>query len=223
MAFHELKNSDPGDIDDLLGKVETSFDMHFADNELAHIETFGELCDHIANKIQLINSNECTTQQAFYKIREAISNILKSDKSTIDTKTSLSIIFPKQTRKRQIRELYKELNINLNLLRPHHFFTSILIAALLISLLVIFFDWKFGLSIFGATIIASIISARLGNELGELTVGDIAKQITREHYTLIRRNPNTFNKNEIEGILKDMFAHGLGLDKSELRRDATFI
>ena len=59
MTDYELKNIDPDDISDLLVKVEKSFDIKFGDTELMHISTFGELCDHIANKIQLDNSNAC--------------------------------------------------------------------------------------------------------------------------------------------------------------------
>ena len=56
----ELKNTDPEDIEDLLVKVETSFGISFAENELAHIKTFGELSDHVSDKIQLDKSDDCT-------------------------------------------------------------------------------------------------------------------------------------------------------------------
>src|SRR5690606_561095 len=98
MTDYELKNIDPDDISDLLVKVETSFDIKFVSDELVHITTFGQLCDHIANKIQLDNSDDCTSQQAFYKIRDAISSTLQIDKKTITTNFSLIDIFPRKNR-----------------------------------------------------------------------------------------------------------------------------
>jgi len=41
MTNYELKNIDSEDIEDLLLKVETSFDIKFLDEELVHITTFG--------------------------------------------------------------------------------------------------------------------------------------------------------------------------------------
>ncbi len=46
---------------------------------------------------------------------------------------------------------------------------------------------------------------------------------TRENYLKSRRNPNTFNKNEIEKVLTDWFSNDLDLDKSKLTRDAKFV
>ncbi|MDR2271052.1 MAG: hypothetical protein LBF27_09125 [Sphingobacterium sp.] len=89
MADDELENVDPDDISDLLVKLEKSFDMKFESTELMHIFTFGELCDHITNKIQLAHSNDCTSQQAFYKLRDAMASILQIDYKTITTSSAL--------------------------------------------------------------------------------------------------------------------------------------
>jgi hypothetical protein len=79
----ELKNIDPLDIDDLLSKIELSFGIEFFENELNHIKTFGEFCEYVENKIEFKNTNDCTNQQAFYKLRNALSEILKKDKKEI--------------------------------------------------------------------------------------------------------------------------------------------
>jgi len=62
MTDCELQNIDPDDIGDVLVKVEKSFDIKFMGKELMHISTFGELCDHIMDKIQLDHSSDCTNQ-----------------------------------------------------------------------------------------------------------------------------------------------------------------
>lgn len=82
MTDYELNNIDPENIEDLLVKVEKSFNIKFVGNELIALLTFGELCDHIVNKIKLDHSDNCTTQQAFYKLRNAISLILKRQQHT---------------------------------------------------------------------------------------------------------------------------------------------
>lgn len=99
MIDFELKNIDPDDISDLLIKVENSFNITFSDTELTHISMFGELCDHIANKIQLDHADDCTSQQAFYKLRDAISLILQIDKKTISTNHTLADFLPRKNRR----------------------------------------------------------------------------------------------------------------------------
>ena len=69
----ELKNIDPEDVGDVLKKVEKSFGFKFGDTELKDVKTFGELCDIITYKVQGDSTNDCTTQQAFYKLKTAIS------------------------------------------------------------------------------------------------------------------------------------------------------
>src|SRR5215470_10735125 len=53
----ELKNVDSGDIEDVLKKVEKSFDFQFGETELKNVKTFGELCDIITTKVQGVNIN----------------------------------------------------------------------------------------------------------------------------------------------------------------------
>ena len=130
---YELKNIDAEDIEDLLIKVEKSFDIKFGEAELMHITTFGELCDHIANMIQLDNSDDCTTQQAFYKLRDAISSKFEIDKKTILTDFPLIDLFPKQNRRTMITELERYLEFKLNVLRPPYWVTTTLFVLLLVS------------------------------------------------------------------------------------------
>lgn len=96
---YELCNIDPEDISDVLVKVEKSFGFKFGDTELKDTKTFGELCDIITSKVQGVNSNDCTTQQAFYKLRNAIADTLQIDKTGITPDTDLQKLFPKNIRR----------------------------------------------------------------------------------------------------------------------------
>ncbi len=223
MKDYELKNIDPEDIEDLLVKVETSFDINFVGDELVHITTFGQLCDHIVNKIQLENSDDCTSQQAFYKLRDAISSTLQIDNKTISTYFQLADLLPRQSRRSKTKKLENHLGFNLNILRPPHWVTGTLGILLLASLVGLFFNWQIGLLGIVFSIIGLWLSKKAGNELDLQTVGQVVEKMKRENYLKSRRNPKTFNKKEIEKVLTDWFSNDLNLDKSKLTRDAKFI
>ena len=220
MIDYELIEIAIEDKEDALLKVEKSFGIKFGNAELIHITTFGELCDYIANKIQLDHSDDCTTQQAFYKLRNAISSKFKIDSKTISTEFPLIDIFPRRNRRTMITELERFLGIKLNLLRPPHWVTMTFIILLLASFVKLFFVWQIGLLWFAISIGGLWLANKMGNELDMKTIGQVAEKMTRENYLKARRNPKTFNKREIEKVLTDLFSYELGLDKSKLRRDA---
>lgn len=223
MTDYELKNIDSENIDDLLVKIENSFDIKFSGDELVNIATFGQLCDHIANKIQLDNSNDCTSQQAFYKLRDAISLTLQIDNKTISTDFALSDILPRQSRRSRTKKLERYLGFKLNFLRPPHWVTGTLVIILLSSIVGLFFNWRIGLSGLMFSIVGLWFANKIGNELDLQTVGQVAEKMTRENYLKSRRNPTTFNKREIEKVLTDWFSNDLGLDKNKLTREAKFV
>jgi len=222
MTDYELKDIGE-DLGDLLEKVETSFGIKFIDDELFHITTFGELCDHIANKIQLDNSGDCTIQQAFYKLRDAISSTLQLDKKVISVDYPLVDLLPKQNRRWRTKKLEEHLGFELNILRPPHWATWTLTMLLLVSLVGLFINWQIGLFGLVSSITGLKFAMKIGNELDLQTVGQVAKKMTRENYLKSRRNPNTFNKMEIEKVLTDWFSDYFDLNKSKLTRDAKFV
>jgi hypothetical protein len=223
MIDFELKNIDPDDISDLLIKVENSFNITFSDMELTHISMFGELCDHIANKIQLDHADDCTSQQAFYKLRDAISLILQIDKKTISTNHSLADFLPRKNRRLRTQKLEEQLGFKLNILRPPHWVTGTLSIISLASFVGLFLNWQIGLFGLVFSIAGFWLTSKIGNELDLQTVGQVAEKMTRENYLKSRRNSNTFNKKEIEKVLTEWFSYDLCLDKSELNRESKFI
>ncbi len=106
----ELKNLDIEGVNDILEKIEKFFDFKFGKNELEHVTTFGELCDIITSKVQGENEADCTTQQAFYKIRRALITSLDLEPEYIKTETTLLELFPKQDRKQRLKEFEEELD-----------------------------------------------------------------------------------------------------------------
>jgi acyl carrier protein len=202
--------------------IETSFGISFSENELSDIKILGEFCDYISNKIELENAKDCTSQQAFYKLRHAISVICKSELTNIKPSSNLQDFLPRNTRREIVEELEDFLEIKLNILRPPHWVSNTLICFVIASLFSFFIDFRIGLFGLAFSISALWLANNLGNELNIKTVGDLAQKITREHYINSRRNPQTFNKTEIEKVLIDWISNNFHIDKSKLTRDAKF-
>lgn len=218
----ELCNIDPDDISDVLVKVEKSFDFKFG-TELKDVKTFGELCDIITRKVPGDNSNDCTTQQAFYKVRNAIADILLLDKASLTPDSDLQNILPRNIRRQSIKAIDKELGFKSNVLRPKHSIAGTLVVILLVSFVGLFVFWQAGLIGLVFSIICLSLATKFGNELDLLTVGQFADKISREHYLKSRRTSTTANKEEIAQKVKDLFIAELGIEESQLKRQSSFV
>ncbi len=207
-------------MEDLLVKVEKSFNIKFVSNELVGLSTFGQLCDHITNKIELDHSDNCTTQQAFYKLRNAFSGTLNIN--NVKTDSLLYDILPRRNRISTVRKIENKLGFKLSFLRPRHFISGTLIIVLLASIVGLFINWRVGLLGLLFSIAGLSIASKFGKEIDIETVGELAVKMTRENYLKSRRNSATFNKSEIENILRGWFNKELDLDKTKLTREAKF-
>ncbi len=223
MTDYELKNIDPEDIEDLILKIETSFDISVEGDELVPLKTFGQLCDHITNKIQLEDADDCTSQQAFYKLRNAITSTLPIDSKNISINYSLAELLPRNSRRSKINGLEKHLGFKLNILRPPHWVTILLLILAIASIVSFFINLQIGLLAFSVSIFGFWIANTYGIELDLKTVGQVVKKMTRENYVKSRRHPKTFNKYEIENILREWFSNEFDIDKKKLNREATFV
>jgi ribosomal protein S13 len=84
-------------------------------------------------------------------------------------------------------------------------------------------NFKIGLILFVISGVGLRISKEIGNEIDLETFGQLVEKMTRENYQKVRRNPKTYNKAEIENVITDLFADFYSLDKSKLKREATFV
>jgi len=220
MKDFELSNIDIEEIESFLKEIENSFKIRFFSDELIHITNFGQLCDAITNKIETENSSNCTSQQAFYKLREAIGLILNIEKRTITLNLPISGLFPKKTRISNIKKLESNLGFKLNLLGPPLWLSKLFSILFILSFVTLFFVLSFGLLGLLISIIGFKVSNENGTELNLKTIRQIVEKMTRENYLKSRRNQNTFNKNEIENVLIDWFSNQFDLDKTKLTREA---
>jgi preprotein translocase subunit SecF len=218
----ELKNIDPDDIGAVLQKVEKSFGFQFGNTELKDVNTFGELCDIIANKIQGDNSDDCTTQQAFYKLKAAILVTTPAAKNYLTIDTTLEQLFPRQARRRQVNSLDEQLGFKISILRPKHWVALSFILIFFASLIGLYFSWRAGLAVLAASILTYKLTYKFGKEMDIITVGELSEKIAREHYRKVRRNSATINRNEVAKKVKKLFMTDLDLEEETLTREATF-
>jgi hypothetical protein len=218
-----LIDADKEDINDVLLKIQTSFNITLVNEELKEVKTFGSLCDTVVKKVKHKNASSCTTQQAFYKLRNAINSIIAADKELIKPQTRLSDIFPRDTRLQVIAEIEKEMGFKLNLLKPRGVvvfaFSSILTASVIC---LFFYPAVIGCSGLILSVLGLLLAGKFGKEMDIKTLGDLAEKIAREHYLTCRRNASTVNRNEIAAKIKELFTADLYLEPSGLTRDSRF-
>lgn len=215
-----LDEFEPEDISDVLIKLEKSFGLKFDNMAFYHVNTFGELCDVFENHIQLQNQNDCSSQQAFYKVRDALCSTQNIGHDTINPRTKLATILPYRNRRQKVKEFRKSLGIDFKILTYPEWLAITLFFGLLISVVTFFFDWRIALSGILFFTIAFQIAEWLGKTLKFKTVGELVENLTKEHYVEARRRKGTYNKREVLQIIVDTFSNKLGIEKTHLTRDA---
>jgi len=220
-AFN-LNNVDPEEIGDVLVKIERSFNIRLDDTSCKDVKTFGKLCDIVVEKVKQTNNDSCTTQQAFYKIRNAINSTISPPKELIKPQTKLADIFPRDTRLQVIAEIEREMGFKINLLQPKQGIVGTFIFVLAASAVGFFYQPV--MAFIGALIAITglMLAGKFGKELKVKTLGDLAEKVAREHYIKCRRDASTVNRNEISQKIKELFTADLYLEPSVLTRDAKF-
>ena len=217
----KLSDIDPEDFGDTLLKLEKSFGLKFADNSMKDAKTFGDICDIIESHINLTDKDDCTTQQSFYKIRKAISLTQNFNERNIEPQTNLADIFPRSNRRQNINHFQKALGFSVDILTMKIWLGLTIAAGFILSLIAFFFSWFYavaGLTFF--TLFTWTVN-KLSKELNVSTVGQLTEKISREHYSLARRQSGTMNRNEIVKIIQDVFIADHLLDREHLTKDAT--
>lgn len=218
----QLHDYESEDISDIVVKLEKSFGIKFDKNAFINIKTFGDLCDVIESYIKYNNKNDCTKQQAFYKIRLAISETQLIDKTLITPDSQLADLFPLYNRRTQVKIFEKQMGIDLKLLTYPDWLAQVLLTVLLASLITFFFDWKMAVSGIIVFIVAQYVAAKAGRNLQFKTVKELTEKAATEHYITVRRTKLTVNKNEILATIQQAFCDELWLKKDQLRSDTKF-
>lgn len=220
MSDFQLNEVDGDDLDDILSAVESSFNLKFGSHELQHVATFGELCDIIVSKITLQEAPDCTSQQAFYKLRKALSFVAPT--TMVLPNTELKNLLPWRKRRQLWRLVEKQLGFTHNLIGMSGTMAVIVAIAFLASPAAFFINGAGGAAGLASTIVAAIILEKTGRSLRANTVRECVEQMIREQYLKSRRNPNTFNRAEVVEQVQALFIDRLALEPSDLTADARF-
>jgi hypothetical protein len=219
--FINFRNVDLLDICDVLTNIEKSFDIKLDNEGLEKATTFKGLCDLVISKIDLEYEEGCTTQHAFYMLRNAIAKVNGVNKCDVSIHTKLRKLFPKEDRLEAISKIEYELGFRINLLKPKQWIISIFAIALIASGIFCLYNPFAGVAGLLLSAIALKLAGKFGKEMHLKTVGDLACKISRESYSKVRRN-NTINKTEVEQKLQELFVNDLNLDPVMLTRRASF-
>ncbi len=214
---------DAEDWDYALLKVETSYGIKFQNNELAHVRTMGQLLDVIDAKIPGRNEHDCTSQQAFYRLRTALATQLNIDPGMILPDSMLDTVVPRKGRRRTIAQVEFHVGAPLDVFGMKQWM-MILLAALFLGSLVCFI-WSdrlalLGLGSFGVLLGMALLTAK---EFKVSTVGDLAERLSQRSYRAMRRDYASVNRKELRGKLKQLFQDELGLAPDELREDILLV
>lgn len=218
----KLDEYESEDIFNIVVKLEKSFAIKFDKDAFLNVKTFGDLCDVIESYIKYDNKEDCTKQQAFYKIREAISETQLIDKKLINLDTKLVDLFPRKNRRIQVKLFQRQLGVNLKFLTYPDWLLLTLIIGVLASFIAFFFDWKIAVSGIIFFAIALNVADKLGKYLAVETIKELTEKAAAEHYIDMRSSKMTVNRNEILDTIKEAFINGLDIEKEQLTRDAKF-
>jgi hypothetical protein len=219
--IYQLNSVDPDDISDVLVKIQRSFNITLDYEGLKNITTFGHLCDLVISKIDLEHEESCTTQHAFYMLRNAIASANHINKCDISTHTKLCKLFPKEDRLEAIAKVEDELGFGIDLLKPKQWIVCIFALTLIASGVFCFYNLFAGMAGLLLSAIALKLAGKFGKEMHLKTVGDLACKISRESSSKVHHN-NAIDKNEVEQKLRELFVNDLELEPVMLTRRASF-
>jgi hypothetical protein len=171
------------------------YNFKFVDNELENVKTFEEFCDLIIEKINLKNVESCTSQQAFYKLRNSLVVTTLIEKENLKKETELKKIFPRKNRKVLIEKVENELKVKFDIIKAPDFITNSLLIIGIASFVSLFFVWKIALIGISISIFGFYLCKWFGNELKVKTVKELIEKITSENYLALRSEKNTIKKN----------------------------
>ena len=217
----KLSDIDPEDFGDTLLKLEKSFGIKFADNSFKNAKTFGDICNIIESQINLTDKDDCTSQQAFYKIRKAIGLTQTFKERNIEPQTKLEDIFPRSNRRQNVKQFLQELGFSVDILTMKTWLAVTIFIGSVLSLIAFFFSWQIAVSGLTFFTLFTWTVSKFSKEFEIPTVGELTEKISRENYSLARRHGETVNRKEIIKTIQDVFIADHDIEREHLTSDAT--
>jgi len=222
MENNKLKDFEVEELELMIPQIEKMYNFEFEKDETYTVNNFDELCNLIIEKVNLKNVDSCTSQQAFYKLRNSLIETKIIEKENLKLETELKLIFPKKDRKALIEKLENKIDFKLNILKAPDFITTTLFVLGIISFVLLFIYFKIGIIGISFSIFGFYLCKWFGQELKIKTVKQLVEKITNENYLAVRSEKNTINKTELKNVLTNWFSENSGIEKEKLKI-ATFV
>ena len=210
------------DISDAITRIERSFQIYFRAEEIGNVKVFGDLCNLVHEKVKLEDHDDCTSQQAYYKLNQALSEIFNLSELHLSPETLIENIIPRKNRVKKVKMLENILDMKLFLLSPTTWIIFVLFALFILSLLAFFIDGTVAFSGIALSIFGFWIANKMGKEMDIKTVGKLTDHMVFYNYIKSRRNPGTGNRRELDDVIKGIFTDQFMLDPSALSKEAKF-
>lgn len=202
----------------LLPLLENSYNFRFKEDELSEVVNFEGLIDVILDRIDLDNDELCTSQIAFYELRQAIARTKIYDAQRLTPETSLEELLPAKGRRKQLKYLEQNLGYELRAISPNVILILILTFALIGSFIVLFYNLSIGL----VGVLISLFFLRIvsifGKTLNYITVRELIEDTLSVNYLRFRKGKNRINKKELRIELNKWFSRELDLTEDELNK-----
>ncbi|WP_118953313.1 acyl carrier protein [Taibaiella helva] len=217
-----LAHCDDDDIFDIVHELEKSFGLSFARDAFRDVKTFGDLCTVFEQHLTAEHRDDCTSQQAFYRVRSAIVTTLPVDQNQVTPDSSLRTLFSKPGRRKRIHAFETCLGVKVSLLVYPNWLVPVSCFLFACSFIALLFSGKIAIAGFILLFVVNRLEKYYDSQFAMTTVRQLAEQLTIEHYTAARRFNHTVNRTEIRYIITQAFCKRFDMDKASLIPEATF-
>lgn len=209
------------DFNDFIIQIEKSFKITLMEDDFFKGMTFGALCQCIHSKLNREDKGGCTSQQAFYKIRGVLATDNPAYTEIITPNTPLENVLG-QNKKEAVNNLKLKLGIQADLFETPVFIALPLSLIIFISFIAMFFKWEFAWA-FGGSILILYVASKITTNLRFKIIRELVDYLTVNEYNTVRRHTNTYNSNEIEKIVKQLFTNTCALEDDELTSESIIL
>lgn len=212
------------DVSETIKELCKMLGIKFVNNDLQHVKTFGDLCDAIINKIDLAEIEDCTSQQAFYKLRSAITaNMPIIDKNQIKPSAELKNIFHRGISSKEVKYIEQSLGFKIPVLKVKRALVLYMLIGIALSILAILIKFYFGLILSVPISIFYYFKFTNRNEFSVSTIEEVVESMKLYNYFQSRRNQDTLNRQELLKIIKYFFIKRLAIKPTELNDDTLIV
>lgn len=213
---YEIEN-----LEDCIPSIEEMYMFKFEKGETQTVKNFDEFCNLIISKIDFENIESCTSQQAFYKLRNSLIEEKITKKENIKLETKLTEIFPRRNRIELVKRVENNIGFKLYILLPPKIIFYTLVLLSVTSLIVLFINFKVGIVGIAISVLSLYLCRWFGKELEIETLKELVEKITLDNYLKLRTQKNTVNKSELKEVITNWFVENASIEKEKLTT-ATF-